>query len=219
MQTRARGVTQTYSAYSFKDFTQKPLSYSVQGSAGRLEQEWGREDGGMGREEGVNDREEESRGRQVGGRGQGGREQEKPRGREEGESGGLGTRNTFDRRSQLRKSNRSRKKSSVIDSPASTPHKTGYSDTSDRRGEENVVTTPRTQASVVTTPRSQDSVVTTPRTQASVVTTPRTLTLSSASTPRTAGGIVQQEMDSEKFSHSVLNSSRTEYNSNYGNLI
>ena len=204
MQTRARGVTQTYSAYSFKDFTQKPLSYSVQGSAGRLEQEWGREDGGMGREEGVTDREEGSRGRQLGGR-----EQEKPRGREEGESGGLGTRNTFDRRSQLRKSNRSRKKSSVIDSPASTPHKTSYSDTSDRRGEENVVTTPRTQASVVTTPRSQ----------ASVVTTPRTLTLSSASTPRTAGGIVQQEMDSEKFSHSVLNSSRTEYNSNYGNLI
>ena len=209
-------MTQTYSAYSFKDFTQKPLSYSVQGSVGRLEQEWGREDGGlgreeggMGREEGVTDREEGLRGRQVGGRGQGGREQEKPRGREEGESGGLGTRNTFDRRSQLRKSNRSRKKSSVIDLPASTPHKTGYSDTSDRRGEENVVTTPRTQTSVVPTPRSQDS----------VVTTPRTLTLSSASTPRTAGGIVQQEMESEKFRHSVLNSSRTEYNSNYGNLI
>ena len=44
-------------------------------------------------------------------------------------------------------------------------------------------------------------------------------TLFSSVTPRTASGIVRAEMRSEKLTQILLNSSRTEYNSNYGNLI
>ena len=167
VQTRARGVTQTYSAHSFKDFTQKPEG------AGRLGGDaWLRAGSGVAVLSGS-------------------------------EAAGGMNRNQFDRRSQLRRSKKQgRKKSSVSESsPVSSGNKTtsASADSSSDNGDE-----------FTATEEKDDQVVTTP--------VRKTETLIS-STPRSVEGIVKAEMRSERLTHILLNSSRTEYNSNYGNLI
>ena len=123
-------------------------------------------------------------------------------GMEEEVGGGKGLeRNQFDRKSQLRRSKKQRKKSSMSSSPISgSPCKTisaSVDSSSSENGEE----------------REDDKTL-----------SPRVLkseTLFSSATPRTASGIVRAEMRSEKLTQILLNNSgsRTEYNSNYGNLI
>ena len=170
VQTRARGVTQTYSAHSFKDFTVKPGEdvSRISGDA------WLRAGSGFA---------------VIGGM-------------EEEVGGGKGLdRNQFDRKSQLRRSKKQRKKSSMSSSPISgSPCKTisaSVDSSSSENGDE----------------REDDKTL-----------SPRVLkseTLFSSATPRTASGIVRAEMRSEKLTQILLNNSgsRTEYNSNYGNLI
>ena len=102
-------------------------------------------------------------------------------------------RNQFDRRSQLRRSKKQRKKSSMSSSPPS-PCKTISASVDSSSLSEN----------------NEDD-----KKRSSLV---KSETLFSTS-PRTASGIVRAEMRSEKLTQILLNSSRTEYNSNYGNLI
>ena len=102
-------------------------------------------------------------------------------------------RNQFDRRSQLRRSKKQRKKSSMSSSPPS-PCKTISASVDSSSLSEN----------------NEDD-----KKRSSLV---KSETLFSTS-PRTASGIVRAEMRSEKLTQILLNSSRTEYNPNYGNLI
>ena len=102
-------------------------------------------------------------------------------------------RNQFDRRSQLRRSKKQRKKSSMSSSPPS-PCKT-------------------ISASVDSSSLSENC-----EDDQKKISPVKSETLFSTS-PRTASGIVRAEMRSEKLTQILLNSSRTEYNSNYGNLI
>ena len=102
-------------------------------------------------------------------------------------------RNQFDRRSQLRRSKKQRKKSSMSSSPPS-PCKT-------------------ISASVDSSSLSENN-----EDDQKKISPVKSETLLSTS-PRTASGIVRAEMRSEKLTQILLNSSRTEYNSNYGNLI
>ena len=102
-------------------------------------------------------------------------------------------RNQFDRRSQLRRSKKQRKKSSMSSSPPS-PCKT-------------------ISASVDSSSLSENY-----EDDQKKISPVKSETLFSTS-PRTASGIVRAEMRSEKLTQILLNSSRTEYNSNYGNLI
>ena len=118
---------------------------------------------------------------------------------EEEVGGGKGLdRNQFDRKSQLRRSKKQRKKSSMSSSPISGKTISASVDSSSsENGDE----------------REDDKTM-----------SPRVLkseTLFSSATPRTASGIVRAEMRSEKLTQILLNNSgsRTEYNSNYGNLI
>ena len=124
-------------------------------------------------------------------------------GMEEEGGGGKGLdRKQFDRKSQLRRSKKQRKKSSMSSSPiiSGSPCKTisaSVDSSSSENGDE----------------REDDKTL-----------SPRVLkseTLFSSATPRTASGIVRAEMRSEKLTQILLNNSgsRTEYNSNYGNLI
>ena len=122
-------------------------------------------------------------------------------GMEDGGGGKGLDRNQFDRKSQLRRSKKQRKKSSMSSSPISgSPCKTisaSVDSSSSENGDE----------------REDDKTL-----------SPRVLkseTLFSSATPRTASGIVRAEMRSEKLTQILLNNSgsRTEYNSNYGNLI
>ena len=164
VQTRARGVTQTYSAHSFKDFTLKP-GEDVSGISG---DSWLRASSGFAVLGGME-------------------------GEEEGGGGKALERNQFDRRSQLRRSKKQRKKSSMSSSPPS-PCKTISASVDSSSLSEN----------------NEDD-----KKRSSLV---KSETLFSTS-PRTASGIVRAEMRSEKLTQILLNSSRTEYNSNYGNLI
>ena len=102
-------------------------------------------------------------------------------------------RNQFDRRSQLRRSKKQRKKSSMSSSPPS-PCKT-------------------ISASVDSSSLSENC-----EDDQKKISPVKSETLFSTS-PRTASGIVRAEMRSEKLTQILLNTSRTEYNSNYGNLI
>ena len=165
VQTRARGVTQTYSAHSFKDFTLKP-GEDVSGISG---DSWLRASSGFAVLGGMEGDEEV---------GCGGRALE---------------RNQFDRRSQLRRSKKQRKKSSMSSSPPS-PCKTISASVDSSSLSENNEDDQKKSSPV------------------------KSETLFSTS-PRTASGIVRAEMRSEKLTQILLNSSRTEYNSNYGNLI
>ena len=102
-------------------------------------------------------------------------------------------RGQFDRKSQLRQSKKTRKKSSVTDSPV-------------RRGGGSDCDVSQTHHSHETeAERVAESPV---RARESV-----------SSSPRTVEAIVKAEMRSDNFTHILLNTSRTEYNSNYGNLI
>ena len=115
-------------------------------------------------------------------------------GEEEVDGGGKALeRNQFDRRSQLRRSKKQRKKSSMSSSPPS-PCKT-------------------ISASVDSSSLSENC-----EDDQKKISPMKSETLFSTS-PRTASGIVRAEMRSEKLTQILLNSSRTEYNSNYGNLI
>ena len=177
VQTRARGVTQTYSAHSFKDFTVKP-GEDVSRLSGDT---WLRAGSGFA---------------VIGGM--------------EEEAGGVKAldRNQFDRRSQLRRSKKQRKKSSMSSSPlsASSPCKTisaSVDSSSSENGDELMGKNFEDDKNL----RSPPPLVI------------KSETLFSSATPRTASGIVRAEMRSEKLTQILLNSSRTEYNSNYGNLI
>ena len=112
---------------------------------------------------------------------------------EVGDRGRALERNQFDRRSQLRRSKKQRKKSSMSSSPPS-PCKT-------------------ISASVDSSSLSENF-----EDDQKKISPVKSETLFSTS-PRTASGIVRAEMRSEKLTQILLNSSRTEYNSNYGNLI
>ena len=174
MQTRARGVTQTYSAHSFKDFTVKP-GEDVSRLSGDA---WLRAGSGFAVIGGI-----------------------------EEEAGGVKAldRNQFDRKSQLRRSKKQRKKSSMSSSPPLSPCKTisaSVDSSSSENGDE-----------LMAKNFEDDKNLTSPP---SVI---KSETLFSSATPRTASGIVRAEMRSEKLTQILLNSSRTEYNSNYGNLI
>jgi len=177
VQTRARGVTQTYSAHSFKDFTVKP-GEDVSRLSGDA---WLRAGSGFAVIGGI-----------------------------EEEAGGVKAldRNQFDRKSQLRRSKKQRKKSSMSSSPplgGSSPCKTisaSVDSSSSENGDELMAKNFEDDKNL----RSSPSVI-------------KSETLFSSATPRTASGIVRAEMRSEKLTQILLNSSRTEYNSNYGNLI
>ena len=179
MQTRARGVTQTYSAHSFKDFTVKP-GEDVSRLSGDA---WLRAGSGFAVIGGI-----------------------------EEEAGGVKAldRNQFDRKSQLRRSKKQqRKKSSMSSSPplsASSPCKTisaSVDSSSSENGDELMASNFEDDKNLRSPPPSMI----------------KSETLFSSVTPRTAPGIVRAEMRSEKLTQILLNSSRTEYNSNYGNLI
>ena len=128
----------------------------------------------------------------------------------EEEAGGVKAldRNQFDRKSQLRRSKKQRKKSSMSSSPplsGSSPCKTisaSVDSSSSENGDELMAKNFEDDKNL----RSSPSVI-------------KSETLFSSATPRTASGIVRAEMRSEKLTQILLNSSRTEYNSNYGNLI
>ena len=118
----------------------------------------------------------------------------------EEDSGKVLDRNQFDRKSQLRRSKKQQRKKSSMSScsPPLTPSCKTISASVDSSSSEN--------GDSNEDDKNPQSVI-------------KSETLFSSSTPRTASGIVRAEMRSEKLTQILLNSSRTEYNSNYGNLI
>ena len=113
---------------------------------------------------------------------------------EPGDSGKVLERNQFDRKSQLRRSKKQQRKKSPPISPSCKTISASVDSSSSENGDSN-----------------EDD-----KNPLSVI---KSETLLSSATPRTASGIVRAEMRSEKLTQILLNSSRTEYNSNYGNLI